>query len=1032
VTQSLTVPFWQSLRTRIVVLVLVGAVPSLIGLSVSHYHGHQRVIREQSEALRLHLERSLERFSAVNKSAQDLLTVMAKTILVHDGDLDACQEYLQALQPAFPQYTMLAFANTKGRIVSASIPASIGVNISDRAYFREVLTERRLVISGVVTGRTTGTPQVVFALPVENKGKVLLGVAFVAMKTSNLVLPIIDNLLPSDSVSLLFDRDGQLVFKSPAGQGLEGTLDRSNRLVQAILAAPGGTLEARGLDGIERNYAFASTGGPYQNALRLAIGVPQEAIRAALLREYLESLAIALGAVLAALALAIAGTEVGVMRTVRALAEATRRIAGGDLDARSGKGAVSGELGELARSFDAMATSLQAREADIKQAHANLERNEARLALLLQEHETTLNNALVGIVHLRHRRVVSCNRRLEEIFGYGPGELFGESSRVFYDTEQTFETIGVEAYRPLAEGRNFSTEMMLKHKDGSLFHGALNGRAIDSAQPQEGSIWIYADISERHRAEQEAHKLLQAVEQSPVSILITNREGLIEYVNPRFTRVTGYNSHEVLGKNPRLLQSGETPVETYQELWQALLACKEWRGVLRNRRKNGELFWEEVSISPIIDDTNQVTHFLAVKEDITERKRNEDELEQHREHLEDLVERRTAELAQAKKTAEAANVAKSIFLSNMSHEIRTPMNGILGMANILRREGVTPKQADRLDKIHNAGQHLLGIINDILDLSKIEAGKFVLEEVPVSVGDLLKNVISLLSESCKAKGIQLLVKAEPLPPNLVGDPTRLQQALLNYASNAVKFTATGAVTLRVSKQGETAESVLARFDVTDTGIGIDAEALKRLFSAFEQADSSTTRKYGGTGLGLAITRHLAELMGGEVGADSAAGVGSTFWLTARLKKGGEAVMTPPTANVDAEAEIRQHYAGSRILVADDEPINREIARIQLEAAGLTIDTAEDGAKAIALASKTMYAVILMDMNMPNIGGLDATQKIREIPGYRQTPIIAMTANAFAEDRASCLEAGMSDFLVKPFDPDTLFETILRWLGPSDN
>jgi CheY-like chemotaxis protein len=353
------------------------------------------------------------------------------------------------------------------------------------------------------------------------------------------------------------------------------------------------------------------------------------------------------------------------------------------------------------------------------------------------------------------------------------------------------------------------------------------------------------------------------------------------------------------------------------------------------------------------------------------------------------------------------------------------------MANIMRREGVTAQQTKRLDTIDTSAKHLLSIINNILDVSKIEAGKLILEDAPVAISSLMANVGSILAERVKSKDIRLLIQTESLPTNLRGDPTRLQQALLNYAGNAVKFTEKGTVTLRVHLQEETPDSVVVRFEVQDTGIGIAPEAMPRLFGAFEQADNSMTRKYGGTGLGLAITRRLAGLMGGEVGVESTPGVGSTFWFSAKLKKGSEEAATQSASSVDAETLIRQRYSGSRILVVDDEPMNRLVAQLQLEAVGLVVDTAEDGAEAVTLAQEMGYLGIFMDMQMPKVNGLEATREIRELPGYRHIPIIAMTANAFAEDKVLCLKAGMNDFLIKPFSHDELFATFLRALTRRD-
>ena len=448
----------------------------------------------------------------------------------------------------------------------------------------------------------------------------------------------------------------------------------------------------------------------------------------------------------------------------------------------------------------------------------------------------------------------------------------------------------------------------------------------------------------------------------------------------------------------------------------------------RVRCKDGDYKWVfDRGMVVSRSEDGKPLRMIGTQTDITERKLAEAELKQHRHHLEDLVRSHTVELAQAKDVAEAANLAKSSFLANMSHEIRTPMNAILGMANILQREGVTPMQAERLDKIDSAAKHLLSIINNILDLSKIEAGKFNMEEAQVDIAGMMGNVSSIMSERALARGIHLQIETSLFPSQLRGDPTRLQQALFNYVTNAIKFSEQGTVTMRAITQEETADWLLVRFEVLDAGIGIHPETLPRLFNAFEQADNSTSRRYGGTGLGLAITRRLAELMGGDAGVESTSGAGSTFWFTARLNKEESQETVVPAATADAEKVIRQRYHGYHILLVDDDPMNLEVAQFLLEDSGLVVEAAKDGVQAVRMATENSYAVIIMDVQMPILDGLEATRLIRKLPGYQETPILAMTANAFAEDRARCFESGMNDFLIKPFDPNMLFSALLKWL-----
>jgi PAS domain S-box-containing protein len=552
-------------------------------------------------------------------------------------------------------------------------------------------------------------------------------------------------------------------------------------------------------------------------------------------------------------------------------------------------------------------------------------------------------------------------------------------------------------------------------------------RDIETLQLISHAIWASV---QRRRNEGQLRNLSRAVEQSQESVVITNPEGEIEYVNQAFERSSGYSSDDVLGKNPRILQSGKTSPGTFRQMWRALKKGQAWRGELSNKTRDGREYLESAVISPIRDSDGQVSHYVAVKQDITERKRLERELETHRSHLAQLVRERTQALEQERERAQQANQAKSRFLANMSHEIRTPMNAIINLARLINRDTMSDQQAIYLDRIDSSAQHLLSVINDILDVSRIEAGKLELCMADFALEDVINDVFMLMRDAAQEKRLQIKLDLDQLPTWVKGDATRLRQALFNYAGNALKFTDTGTITIRAMMVSEQGEELLLRFEVEDTGVGIEPEKLPRLFQDFEQVDDSATRRQGGTGLGLSITRHIASLMGGDVGAVSEPGRGSLFWFTAKLQRGMP--VDDAGTRVAAEDALQRLRANlgqtpHRVLVAEDNLINLDVSVELLQRAGLQVDTAQDGAEAIEKVSQADYALVLMDVQMPRMDGLEATRRLRREPKHRTLPILAMTASVLDEDRRACLSAGMNAFLSKPVDPGMLYQECLRWL-----
>jgi len=1008
-----------------------------------------------------------------------------------------------------------------------------------------------------------------------------------------------------------------------------------------------------------------------------------------------------------ALVFAIVYLARNLVKPITKLTNVTRAIADGDYKAQA-DAAGSDEILELATSFNFMTNRLVQSEKTLNEAQqlahvGSWERDLMTNSFTCSEevfrileidvtHKEISYEAFILTVHPEDREMVD---------------------RAYLTCIQAREPFDIVHRLLLPNGR-----VKWVNENGNFFY--------DSSGVPLRSVGAVQDITEQHFAEEQLC-IAAATFETHEGITITDAHANIIRVNQAFQDITGYSQEEVLGKNPRILNSGRQDKAFYAKMWQQLLNTGSWTGEMWNKRKNGQIYPERLTITAVKDKHGAVTEYIGIFWDITERKQSEKALLEYRDRLEEMVKERTAaleieinerkqvelklreyaeqleasvseqsfaedrvrqilestgeglygldnegritfvnhaasqilgyepeeltgknahilfhhtkpdgshysadecpilatltkgvaahnddemfwhkdtrpfpveymatpirkgdwvvgavvsfkdiserkhierELQKSMATAEAANRAKSDFLSNMSHEIRTPVNGIIGMAYLALKTGLNPKQRDYLDKIHRSSQHLIGVINDILDFSKIEAGKLEIEAVDFELRQMLNNVANQIADKAAEKKIELIFDIDStLPPCLHGDPLRLSQILINYAGNAVKFTRQGEVVIRARLMEEAEGDLLVRFEVQDTGIGMNEEAKAKLFQSFQQADTSTTRKYGGTGLGLSISKQLAELMGGAVGVESEPGEGSTFWCTVRIGKGAAMAAEPAlplpylhnlrilavddhpharqiitemlghmglradgaesgeqglsmAAAADSEGDpyglvildwrmpgmdgietarrladlklvrpparimvtaygtevvlkdaenvgiiqvvakplmpsilldaIRQAMSnspagetmaqeatalppglesinGTRILLVEDNAFNQQVAVEILEGVGATVCVANNGYEALELLSQEYFDCILMDMQMPDMDGIETTQRIRANPALPGKKIIAMTANASREDREKCLAAGMDDFISKPFEPEHLYAMLAKWM-----
>jgi PAS domain S-box-containing protein len=641
--------------------------------------------------------------------------------------------------------------------------------------------------------------------------------------------------------------------------------------------------------------------------------------------------------------------------------------------------------------------------------------------------------ALDCIIQMDHRGLVTeFNPAAERTFGYARADAVGRplGDLIVPPHLRAAHEAGLARYLVGGPGPVIGKriEVPAVRADGTHIPVELAITAVRVDGPPKFVAYV-RDISERKRAEEQArhaHKLALVASRTDNAVVITDPQGRIEWVNDGFSRISGYALDEVVGRKPgAVLQGPDTDPATVARIREQLARGEGFTAEIVNYAKDGRKYWLAIEAQPVRDAAGTVTNFIAIESDVTARK-----AAQH-------------ELSQAKEQAEAASRAKSEFLANMSHEIRTPLNGVIGMADLLTSTPLDERQARYAQVIKSSADSLLALINQILDFSKIEAGKLELDVADFELTAVVEDVGEMLAAKAAAKGLELACRVDPaLPRRVRGDADRLRQVLVNLVNNAIKFTDTGEIIVRVLPnaplKGPAAQAApdavdVVRFEVIDTGIGIPADRLNRLFRSFSQVDASTTRRYGGTGLGLAISKQLAELMGGAIGVRSRAGLGATFWFTARLPRAAATAPAPAPAAAAAETPAPHDLTGRRVLVVDDNPTHAHILCEQLAAWRVAVVSAPSGAAALRLVDDPATApfdVAILDLRMPEMDGLALAAALRARPAVAARCRLVLLSGVDMPSPDDYRRAGFCAAMAKPVRQSQLFDALMKALATS--